>query len=98
MEQAMRPTTAPADNVVDINALLQPGAATEHPSYDIVLKPRGRGRWKWVVRGADGEILMSGSECSRAAARYKAERALFLLLSASASRAASVGGRAPDWL
>ena len=71
----MRPTTAPADNVVDINALLQPGAATEHPSYDIVLKPRGRGRWKWVVRGADGDILMSGSECSRAAAdgpRYKA--------------------------
>ncbi|MHC2623986.1 hypothetical protein ACVIW2_006018 [Bradyrhizobium huanghuaihaiense] len=95
----MRPTTAPADNVVDVNALLQPGTATEHPScYDIVLKPRGRGRWKWAVRGAGGEILMSGSECSRAAARYKAERALFLLLSASASRAAFVGGRAPDWL
>ncbi|WIW45385.1 hypothetical protein ML401_28645 [Bradyrhizobium sp. 62B] len=95
----MRPTTAPADNVVDINALLHPDTATEHPScYDIVLKPRGRGRWKWAVRRSCGEILMSGSECGRAAARYKAERALFLLLNASASRAASVGGRAPDWL
>ncbi|MDN4987125.1 hypothetical protein QY049_28595 [Bradyrhizobium sp. WYCCWR 13022] len=95
----MRPTTAPADNVVDVNALLQPATATEHPScYDIVLNPRGRGRWKWAVRRAGGEILMSGSECSRAAARYKAERALFLLLSASASRAASIGGKAPDWL
>jgi len=95
----MRPTTASASKLVEINALLQPGTPTEHPScYDIVLKPRGRGRWKWAVRRACGEILMSGSECSRAAARYKAERALFLLLSASASRAASVGGRAPDWL
>ena len=66
--------------------------------YDIVLKPRGRGRWKWAVCETGGEALMSGSECSRPAARYKAERALFLLLSASASRAASVGRRPPDWL
>ncbi len=29
---------------------------------------------------------MGGSECSRGGARYKAERALFLLLCASASR------------
>ena len=33
-----------------------------------------------------GFIVMSGSECSRGGARYKAERALFLLLCASASR------------
>lgn len=67
-----------------------------YAGYDIVLKQRGRGRWKWAVCGAGGEAVMSGSECSRTAARYKAERALFLLLSASASRAASVGGRPPD--
>jgi hypothetical protein len=66
--------------------------------YDIVLKQRGRGRWKWTVCEVGGEVLMSGSECSRAGARYKAERALFLLLCASASRADSARGKHPDWL
>jgi hypothetical protein len=55
-------------------------------AFDIVLKRRGRGRWKWSVRTTDGHAVMSGSECSRSAARYKAERALFLLLCASVSR------------
>jgi hypothetical protein len=54
--------------------------------FDIVLKRRGRGRWRWCVRAAGGDTVMSGSEWSRAGARYKAERALFLLLCASASR------------
>ena len=66
--------------------------------YDIVLKRRRRGRWKWAVCGAGGEAVMSGAECSRAAARYKAERALFLLLCAKASRAASATGRHTDGL
>src|SRR6185437_5829267 len=55
-------------------------------SFDIELKRRGRGRWKWSVCTRDGRAVMRGSECSRAGARYKAERALFLLLCASASR------------
>jgi hypothetical protein len=53
--------------------------------YDIMLKQRGRSRWKWAVCAAGGEVVMSGSEWSRSAARYKAERALFDLLCASAS-------------
>jgi len=52
--------------------------------FDVVLKRRGRSRWKWAVCTAAGEVVMSGSESSRAGARYKAERALFLLLCASA--------------
>ena len=55
-------------------------------AFDIVLKARGRGRWKWSVRTTDGHTVISGSECSRSAASYKAERALFLLLCASVSR------------
>ena len=55
-------------------------------AFDIALKRRGRSRWKWSVRTTDGHVVMSGSECSRGGARYKAERALFLLLCASASR------------
>jgi hypothetical protein len=40
---------------------------------------------------------MTGSECSRAGARYKAGQALFMLLCASASRAMSAGaGSAAD--
>ena len=54
-------------------------------AFDILLKRRGRGRWKWSVRSTDGHAVMYGSECSRAGARYKAHRALFLLLCASAS-------------
>ncbi|MGY8707535.1 hypothetical protein RAD16_34100 [Bradyrhizobium sp. 18BD] len=68
-----------------------------HPGYDIVLKPRGRGRWKWAVCGPEGGAVMTGSESSRAGARYKAGRALFMLLCASASRAMSAGdGRAAN--
>lgn len=53
--------------------------------FDILLKRRGRSRWKWSVRTADGLAVMCGSECSREGARYKAQRALFLLLCANAS-------------
>jgi len=55
-------------------------------AFDIVMKRRGRSRWKWSVRTTDGHAVMCGSECSRGGARYKAQRALFLLLCASASR------------
>ena len=60
------------------------------PAFDIVLKQRGRGRWKWSVHTTEGDALMYGSEVSRGGARYKAERALFLLLCASAGRAAKL--------
>lgn len=53
-------------------------------AFDIALKRRGRGRWKWYVRTTDGQTVMCGSEYSRGGARYKAQRALFLLLRAGA--------------
>lgn len=59
-------------------------------AFDIVLKRRGRSRWKWSVSTTDGHSLIRGSECSHNAARYKAQRALFLLLCASASRVARI--------
>jgi hypothetical protein len=55
-------------------------------AFEIVPKQRGRGRWKWSVRTTDGHVVMCGSEYNRGGARYKAERALFLLLCASASK------------
>lgn len=63
-----------------------PAADDGYTAFDIVLKRRGRGRWNWSVRTADGHAVMYGSESSRGRARYQAARALFLLLCASASR------------
>ncbi len=34
----MRPTTAPDDNVIDLNAILHPGTVFEHPR-DVVSDP-----------------------------------------------------------
>jgi hypothetical protein len=50
------------------------------PVFEVVLERRGR-KWNWrVVRTTKGDVVMQGSESSRAAANYKADRALFLLL------------------
>lgn len=65
-------------------------------AFDIVLKRRGRSRWKWSVRTTDGHAVMCGSECSRDGARYKAERPLFLLLCASAARPPKLPREARD--
>src|SRR5882762_1262400 len=47
--------------------------------FELVLKKRGR-IWRWSVCTSEGAVLMEGSESSRPAAKYKAARALFLLL------------------
>jgi hypothetical protein len=60
-------------------------------AFDIVRKRRGRRS----VRTTDGHAVMCGSECSRAGARYKAKRALFLLLCASVTRFSKLPLEAP---
>jgi hypothetical protein len=47
--------------------------------FEVVLKKRRR-KWLWRVSTTDGYALIEGSEGSRPAAKYKANRALFLLL------------------
>jgi len=51
----------------------------QYSIFESTLKKRGR-RWRWRVGTVQGEVVMEGSENSRAAARYKSDRALFLLL------------------
>lgn len=34
-------------------------------NFDLLLKRRGRGRWKWSLRAAGGQAVMSGSEFTR---------------------------------
>ena len=48
--------------------------------FEVLLRRRGRTRWQWQVCDRTGKIIMQGWEDSRPAAKYSAERALFLLL------------------
>ncbi len=48
--------------------------------FEVTLRKRGRTRWEWRVFDGTGREIMRGWETSRPAARYKGERALFLLL------------------
>ena len=54
----------------------------QFPVFDTIVSRRGR-TWRWFVSTAEGKILMRGWEGSRPAARYKANRAIFLLLLAA---------------
>jgi hypothetical protein len=47
--------------------------------FEVVLKKRRR-KWLWSVSTTDGDAVIEGSESSRPAAKYNANRALFLLL------------------
>jgi hypothetical protein len=53
--------------------------------FDMMLAKSGRG-WEWRVNDSSGEIVMRGRESRRLKARYRAERALFLLLMATRTR------------
>ena len=55
------------------------------PVYDYVINPRGR-RWEYRVVDYAGQIVEFGSERSRLAARYRAERALFAALLRACTR------------
>ena len=49
------------------------------PIFEALLKKRGR-VWRWSVCTTEGHVVMQGAESRRASARYKANRALFLML------------------
>jgi hypothetical protein len=53
----------------------------QFPLFDSTVRRRGRA-WRWFVSTTEGRIIMRGSEGSRSAATYRANSAIFLLLSA----------------
>jgi hypothetical protein len=53
--------------------------ANQFPVFELLLNRRGR-KWSWSVCTAEGRAVALGAEASRAAARYKANRVLFLML------------------
>jgi hypothetical protein len=52
----------------------------QFPVFEVVLKKRRRSTWQWCVRTIEGHAVMRGSERTRSAAKYNADRALFMLL------------------
>jgi hypothetical protein len=62
------------------------------PVFETLLKKRGR-LWKWFVCTTEGRIMMQGSESSRPAARYKADRALLLMLLCAPYQSTRLSGR-----
>ena len=63
------------------------------PTFDLILKKRGR-KWRWCVCTTEGMAIMQGSEGNRSAAKYQADRALFLLLLTTPYRLRRLSG--PD--
>jgi hypothetical protein len=57
--------------------------------FEVVVKKRRR-KWLWRVSTIDGDAVIEGSEGSRPAAIYNANRALFLLLLSAPYRTNSV--------
>ncbi len=51
----------------------------QFPVFERLLKKRGR-VWRWCLCTTEGKVVMHGTESSRTAAKYKADRALFLML------------------
>lgn len=64
--------------------------AGQLPLFEIRLRKRGRA-WRWNLCTTEGQEVMQGSGDGRAAARYQANRALFLMLLASAYRSSVPG-------
>jgi hypothetical protein len=56
--------------------------------FEVFLKKRRR-KWLWRVSTTDGDAVIEGSESSRLAAKYNANRALFLLLLSAPYRTSS---------
>jgi hypothetical protein len=54
--------------------------SSRFPVFEIVVKKGRRTTWRWCICTSEGAVVTRGSETTRSAARYKAERALFLLL------------------
>ncbi len=48
--------------------------------FEVVIINRSPSNWEWQVRNRNGSPIMQGWEKTRAAAKYRGERALFLLL------------------
>jgi hypothetical protein len=67
------------------------------PVFELALRKRGR-TWRWCVCTTEGTVVMQGSEGNRPAAKYQADRALFLLLLSAPYRSIGLSPpRSPEY-
>jgi hypothetical protein len=59
-----------------------PGCDMRFPMFEVVIIKRSPMKWEWHVCDRNGNTIMQGWEHTRRAAKYKGDRALFLLLAA----------------
>jgi hypothetical protein len=52
----------------------------EFPIFEVSPVQRRRRKWTWSICTSDGAVVVQGREASRPAAKYRADRALFMLL------------------
>ena len=52
--------------------------------FEVVITKRKPMKWEWEVHDRNGATVMRGWEHTRHAAKYRGDRALFLLLAAAA--------------
>jgi hypothetical protein len=50
------------------------------PLFEVMIIKRGQTRWEWRVYDSNGTVRKHGWERNRGVAKYRSERALFLLL------------------
>jgi hypothetical protein len=62
-----------------------PGCDMRSTMFEVVIIKRSPTKWEWRVCDRNGNAIMKGWEHSRRAAKYKGDRALFLLLAAGNS-------------
>jgi hypothetical protein len=65
--------------------------------FEKVLK-KSRRNWKWRVCIPEGDVIMHGSESSRPAAGYQADRALFLLLLSAPYQSIRLAAQRRGWI
>jgi hypothetical protein len=66
-------------------------------TFEVFLRKCGRRTWYWRVCTTEGRLVMQGSENGRPAAKYAADRALFMMLLAAPYQAASsIMARSPS--
>jgi len=54
--------------------------------FEVLIIERSPSRWEWRVCDRHGTTIMNGFENTRPAAKYKGDRALFILLASSWDR------------
>jgi hypothetical protein len=61
--------------------------------FELIIIKHGQTKWEWQVCDRNGSVRKQGFESIRRLAKYRGERALFLLLAAATNGDTGSGGK-----